>query len=196
MGIVYQALTQALRNSVETKKKSEMEFRLCLILSLCLMANGLPNKMKTGAQIRASDNIDTTSLRSGDQSANFASTSFPVRLIHGASGIVGGKSGRLEIHIDGQWGTVRDNYSDKGDDQPNNNVALVVCRMLGFAGGKAVVSNQDQQFGKFRADTQLATNVQCQGNEVDISDCQMKCLGKGDRVSLSYRDQDHGIVCE
>merc|ERR1712168_128766 len=177
------------------KIKFKMEFRFFFILSLGLMANGLPTKTKTGAELRASDYFATTNLRSGDQSSN-PNVTFPIRLIHGASGIVGGKSGRLEVHISGQWGTVRDNYSDKGDDQPNNNVALVVCRMLGFAGGKAVVSNQDQQFGKFRADTQLATNVQCQGNEVDISDCQMKWLGKGDRVSQSYRDQDLGIVCE
>jgi len=156
------------------------------------MANGLPKKTKTGAQLRASDNIDTTSLRSGDQSANGVTTSFPVRLIHGASGIVGGKSGRLEIHIDGQWGTVCDNYGDTSHDQPNNNVALVVCRMLGFAGGVVDTQTQDEQFGKFRAGPILADDVRCQGNEVDISECQITWLGTNNGCSHST---DLGIVC-
>merc|ERR1712126_430706 len=43
----------------EKKTKPEMEFRFCLILSLCLMANGLPKKTKTGAKLRAFDNFDT-----------------------------------------------------------------------------------------------------------------------------------------
>merc|ERR1712168_28903 len=87
------------------KIKFKMEFRFFFILSLGLMANGLPTKTKTGAELRASDYFDTTNLRSGDQSAN-PNVTFPVRLIHGASGIVGGKSGRLEVHISGQWRTV------------------------------------------------------------------------------------------
>merc|ERR1712168_522285 len=164
--------------------KNEMEFRLCLILSLCLMANGLPNETKTGAQLRASDN------------ALSASTSFPVRLIHGASGIIGGKSRRLEVYMGGQWGTVCDDYDDhqgRGNDQHNNNVALVVCRMLGLAGGRVVVSNVDQQFGSFYADPVLATNVQCLGNEVDISKCRMTWYGTQSRCP---HVDDLGIVCD
>merc|ERR1712121_617645 len=201
MGTVDQALTQALRISVETEKKAfflfknEMEFRLCLILSLCLMANGLPNETKTGAQLRVSDNIDTTSLRSGDQPANGFSTSFPVRLIHGATGIIGGKSGRLQVCIGGQWGTVNDDYSPNGNvagDQPNNNVAMVVCRMLGFAGGRVVTTGADQQFGDWEYGRILASNVHCMGNEADISQCRMTWTGH----EISAHGDDLGIVCD
>merc|ERR1712168_108199 len=176
MGIQYNDfLPKLCATSSKRKLKFKMEFRFFFILSLGLMANGLPKKTETGAELRASD--DTTNLRSGVQSANDPYVNFPVRLIHGASGIVGGKSGRLEVLISGRWGTVRDGYSPGGNkigDQPNNNVALVVCRMLGFTGGRVVTDDQEKQFGKFDKDPQVVTNVHCQGNEVDISQCYMK----------------------
>merc|ERR1712189_139727 len=137
MGIQYNDfLPKLCASSSKRKIKFKMEFRFFFILSLGLMANGLPKKTETGAELRASDDFETTNLRSGDQSANPRVT-FPVRLVHGASGIVGGKSGLLQAHISGQWGSVCDDYEyGKGDkNQPNNNVALVVCRILGFAGG-------------------------------------------------------------
>merc|ERR1712002_93491 len=102
--------------SVETKKikktKHKMVFRFCLILSLCLMANGLPKKTKTGAKLRALDNSDTKMERLDSMEAkqkrmkSGASGAFPVRLIK--DGVVGGKSGRLEVFIGGVWGTVCD----------------------------------------------------------------------------------------
>merc|ERR1712168_28934 len=177
------------------KIKFKMEFRFFFILSLGLMANGLPTKTKTGAELRASDYFDTTNLRSGDQSAN-PNVTFPVRLIHGASGIVGGKSGRLEVHISGQWGAVCDDYFPNGDpfgNQPNNNVALVVCRMLGFAGGQVVTHAQEIKFGKFDKDPILVKNVHCQGNEVDLSHCQMTRTAVHTNCG---HDEDLGIICD
>ena len=50
---------------------------------------------------------------------------------HGALRLVGGRSsneGRVEICINGVWGTMCDNYWD-------NNDAAVVCRQLGFSVG-------------------------------------------------------------
>merc|ERR1712126_725016 len=78
----------------EKKTKPKMEFRFCLILSLCLMANGLPKKTKTGAKLRASDNSDTKMERLDSMEAkqkrmkSGASGAFPVRLIK--DGVVGG----------------------------------------------------------------------------------------------------------
>merc|ERR1712168_558672 len=177
------------------KIKFKMEFRFFFILSLGLMANGLPTKTKTGAELRASDYFDTTNLRSGDQSAN-PNVTFPVRLIHGASGIVGGKSGRLEVHISGQWGTVCDDYFPNGDpfgNQPNNNVALVVCRMLGFAGGQVVIQ-AETQFGKFDSDPMTVTGIHCNGDEVDISQCRMTWFGHDWTYCRKY--EDLGIICD
>merc|ERR1712189_125671 len=177
--------------SSKRKIKFKMEFRFFFILSLDLMANGLPKKTETGAELRASD--DTTNLPSGDQTANDPYVTFPVRLVHGASGIVGGKSGLLEVLIGGKWGTVCDDYDGYGHDQPNNNVALVVCRMLGFAGGQVTTHyDGEKQFGKFDRDPMALTMVQCQGDEVDISQCRMTWV-----VPNYCGDyEDLGIICD
>merc|ERR1712168_817042 len=122
----------------EKKTKPKMEFRFCLILSLCLMANGLPKKMKTGAKLRASDNSDTKMEHLDSMEAkqkrmkvdSGASGVVPVHLIN--NGVIGGKSGRLEVFVNGVWGTVCDDYSAETLDQLDNNVAFVVCRMLGL----------------------------------------------------------------
>merc|ERR1712002_948436 len=123
--------------SVETKKKKktkpEMEFRFCLILSLCLMANGLPKKTKTGEKLRASDSFDTKMERLDSmetkqkrmKAESGASGVFPVRLIN--NGVIGGKSGRLEVFVQGVWGTVCDDYANTDTAQHDDNVAQVVC---------------------------------------------------------------------
>merc|ERR1712121_112114 len=108
--------------SVETKKKEtkpEMEFRFCLILSLCLMANGVPKKTKTGAKLRASDNfetkmerLDSMEVKQKRMKLDSARAPFPVRLIN--NGVVNVKSGLLEIFVNGEWGTVCDDYQGTG----------------------------------------------------------------------------------
>merc|ERR1712002_333483 len=194
MGIQYNDfLPKLCATSSKRKIKFKMEFRFFFILSLGLMANGLPAKTKTGAELRASD--DTTNLRSGDQSAN-PIVYFPVRLVHGADGIVGGKSGLLQVLISGQWGSVCNDY-DYGDskNQPNNNVALVVCRMLGFAGGQVVTGNAETQFGKFDRDPTTVTGIHCNGDEVDISQCRMTWFGH-DWGYCGSLTEDLGIICD
>merc|ERR1712133_118730 len=65
----------------------------------------------------------------------------PVRLISN-DGVIGGKSGRLEVFVNGVWGTVCNDYSTENDpydrDQHDDSVALVVCRMLGLSGGRTI----------------------------------------------------------
>merc|ERR1712002_507097 len=193
--------------SVETKKKKktkpEMEFRFCLILSLCLMANGLPKKTKTGEKLRASDSFDTKmerldSVETKQKRMNHesgASGVFPVRLIN--NGVMGGKSGRLEVYVGGFWGTVCDDYRSIDDaNQPDDNVAQVVCRMLSFAGGRTI-NNGGQRFGEFDGAPIAWGNVQCQGSEADISECRMTWFGK-DPTNTNDCDhsEDIGIECD
>merc|ERR1711931_475728 len=197
MGIQYNDFIPKLCATLSKRKiKFKMEFRFFFILSLGLMANGLPKKTETGAELRASDDFDTKNLRSGDQSANDPYVNFPVRLIH--NGVVGGKSGLLEVLIGGRWGSVCDDYDyGKGDNQPNNNVALVVCRMLGFAGGQVVTGHgeAEKQFGKFDRDPTTVTGIHCNGDEVDISQCRMTWFGH-DWTYCGSLTEDLGIICD
>merc|ERR1712126_57214 len=185
----------------EKKTKPKMEFRFCLILSLCLMANGLPKKTKTGAKLRALDNSDTKMERLDSMKAkqkrmkgeSGASGVVPVRLIN--NGVNGGKHGRLEVFVNGVWGTVCNDYNIKDDNQPDNNVAQVVCRMLNFSGGRLVYGSD---FGEFDGAPITVENLQCQGNEADISECRMTWFGKDPRTDLNdcHHGEDIGIECD
>jgi len=159
------------------------------------MANGLPKQTKTGAKLRASDNFNTSltenkhKMRSSDGEM-VSNVFFPVRLIH--NGVVGGKSGRLEVYIAGQWGTICD---DRFEWQTyNNNAALVVCRTLGFSGGEVFREPQtDEKFGVFDAAPILAVGLQCKGTEADIAECGMFWFG--DTLNCGHRE-DIGINCD
>ena len=98
-----------------------------------------------------------------------------MRLVDGTSEL----NGRLEIQVDGQWGTVCDDGFDDGYAWEN---ALVVCRELGLSGGRAFI---DSEYGR-GADSQaiLLDNLQCHGNEQSISDC--------DRHDWYQHNCDHG----
>merc|ERR1711931_260599 len=179
MGIQYSKfLPKHFSISVETKKKKktkpEMEFRFCLILSLCLMASGLPKKTKTGAKLRAKmERLDSMEVKQKRMKSD--SAYFPVRLIN--NGVVDAKSGLLEVFIDGQWGTVCDDYDRHNHNQPNNNVGLVVCHMLGLSGGQ-VVNYSNGQFGHFDADPIKVENLHCEGDEANLSECRMTWGGR------------------
>jgi len=180
-----------------------MEFRLCFILSLCLVANGLPKQTKTGVQLRASKNFGATSLTENSHGMRLDSSDdapsnvhFPVRLIN--NGVVGGKSGWLEVFISGQWGTVCDDVrSEDGqtyhDEQPDDNVAVVVCRMLGSSGGNVVPQSQTSSyFGANDANPIMMENLICKGTEAEISECRMSWFGSDNDCSHS---EDIGINC-
>merc|ERR1719481_739915 len=82
----------------------------------------------------------------------------PVRLVN--YGTTGGKLGRLEIFLNGQWGPVCGG-------QHNDSVAVVVCRMLGLSGGRVNMGNYPDEFGAWfdRHDRRSVAGLVCGGNE-------------------------------
>ena len=86
-----------------------------------------------------------------------------MRLVDGTSEL----NGRLEIQVDGEWGTVCDDGFDDGHGEENSRV---ICRELGFFGGRALV---DSEYG-LGSDNQsiLLDDLRCRGGEASISACE------------------------
>jgi len=85
-----------------------------------------------------------------------------VRLVDAEGKI--GFSGRLEVYRDGEWGTV----CDDGLDSEGENLATVVCRMLGRTGGTAQLGGRTHTAG---SGTIHLDDVKCDGTELSIFDC-------------------------
>jgi len=106
--------------------------------------------------------------------------------------------GRLEVFhkkgkwTEGEWGTVCDDGDGKDGSssvQGNNNMATVVCRMLGIGGYGGTVYNKaglGKGTGKIWLD-----EVRCTGNERRLFDCPHK----GINVHDCTHDEDVGIAC-
>ncbi|XP_018535883.1 deleted in malignant brain tumors 1 protein isoform X1 [Lates calcarifer] len=102
-----------------------------------------------------------------------------VRLVNGGNSSC---SGRVEIFLRGQWGTVCDDNWDLND-------ANVVCRQLGC--GRARSALQSAAFGQGSGPIWL-DNVSCSGNEPSITDCRHPGFG----IHNCGHVEDAGVVCE
>nr|XP_032626646.1 LOW QUALITY PROTEIN: HHIP-like protein 1 [Chelonoidis abingdonii] len=102
-----------------------------------------------------------------------------VQLVH--RGAVPGR-GRLEILVGGQWGTVCNDLFDK-------QAAAVVCRQLGY--GQALRVARRAEFGQGAALPILLDDVQCQGSERSLLECQSAPPGQHDCA----HSEDVGVVC-
>ncbi|KAK3553302.1 hypothetical protein QTP86_033110, partial [Hemibagrus guttatus] len=100
-----------------------------------------------------------------------------LRLINGTDSC----SGRVEVLNDGQWGTVCDDDWDLND-------AEVVCRQLGC--GEAVTAHQSAHFGE-GSDPIWLDDVQCSGNESDITQCSHSRFGS----HSCNHGEDAGVTC-
>ncbi|XP_063962816.1 deleted in malignant brain tumors 1 protein-like isoform X2 [Lytechinus pictus] len=89
--------------------------------------------------------------------------------------------GRVEILVNGRWGTVCDDLWDLRD-------ANVICRQLGY--GDAISAPQSAFFGAGRGDI-LLDDVSCTGSEGDILDCSHAGIG----TNNCGHNEDAGVVC-
>ncbi|ELT95811.1 hypothetical protein CAPTEDRAFT_79363, partial [Capitella teleta] len=93
--------------------------------------------------------------------------------------------GRVEIFHDGEWGTVCDDNFDE-------HTASVVCRSLGYYGGKLITSFHYQYLtigpgtGKIWLES-----VSCAGDESSLEDCDHQGWGSHD----CYHREDVAVAC-
>ena len=87
----------------------------------------------------------------------------------------------MEVFYRGDWGTVCDDGWDFAD-------ADVICRMLGFVRATRALPNAAFGRGNGRI---VLDDVNCTGNELNISDCLHNGLGIDDCT----HGEDAGVVC-
>ena len=98
-----------------------------------------------------------------------------VRLVDGGNEA----EGRVEVNVNGEWGTVCDDGWDLND-------ANVVCRMLGFE--EASEATARARFGQGTGDI-LLDDVACVGSESSILDCQYTDIDNCGHY------EDAGVIC-
>lgn len=90
--------------------------------------------------------------------------------------------GRVEIYVNGEWGTVC-------DDLWTIQNADVVCQQLGFR--HALKAARNSEFGEGKHLRILLDDVQCEGTESSLLDCQH--AGVGTHNCAHY--EDAGVIC-
>ncbi|XP_004748067.1 neurotrypsin isoform X1 [Mustela putorius furo] len=106
------------------------------------------------------------------------SLGFPIRLMDGENK----KEGRVELFINGQWGTICDDgWTDKD--------ATVICRQLGYKG--PAKARTMAYFGEGNGPIHV-DNVKCTGNERSLADCIKQDIGRHN----CRHSEDAGVICD
>nr|XP_054761420.1 soluble scavenger receptor cysteine-rich domain-containing protein SSC5D-like [Lytechinus pictus] len=102
-----------------------------------------------------------------------------VRIVNGLTP----REGRVEIRLNGVWGTICDEYLSFND-------AIVVCRSLGFTGALGTTSYSEfgPSFGNIHLD-----NFGCDGTEADIMECLRTIPDPRPQCLSSFREA--GVRC-
>ena len=87
--------------------------------------------------------------------------------------------GRVEVFVNGSWGTVCDDYWDVND-------AAVVCSFLGYTGRSFALPRYSYGRGEI-----LMDNVQCTGSEASLEQCAHNGWG----ISNCCHVEDAGVRC-
>lgn len=109
----------------------------------------------------------------------------PIRLLGGASEM----EGRLQIYLNGKWGTV----CDYGWNIIN---AALVCHQLGYA-----LNPSDWQLERSElpnagtSEDVILSNVRCTEHDIDITKCRAERASNKDFVNSCSHTQDVGIRC-
>ena len=107
-----------------------------------------------------------------------------VRLVRGRSDAT--NEGLIQVYYNGAWGTVCDDGFDDAD-------ATVVCRQLGFGGGRAVGGSATFGAGDSSLGAITLDDVACSGTEQHIGQC-----GRRNSAWLSHdcqHSEDAGVIC-
>ena len=99
-------------------------------------------------------------------------------------GEIGGTLGRVEVEVDGEWGSVcydgLEGWSDEG-----KKATMVICKSLGYSKGEVIYTpGYNWGSGKILMDTLL-----CNGDEASILDCSF------DRTSNCGHSEDLSVSC-
>ena len=89
--------------------------------------------------------------------------------------------GRLEVYVEGRWGTVCDDYFDIND-------AKVACRQLGYRRARRVYPRA--RYGQGRLPI-LMDDVHCTGYEAQLSHCRSNPIGEHN----CRHSEDVSILC-
>ena len=90
-------------------------------------------------------------------------------------------SGRVEVLVDGEWGTVCDDHWDTTD-------ASVVCRQLGYPA--VLASYSSAHFGPGTG-TIWFDDLQCSGEEESLNECSHIGIGRHN----CGHNEDAGVAC-